>query len=269
MRIYFFITVVVFCFTSCRKHELPVQEPFFKIDSINRSYLLGIANIHAGYNPWAPVSFLFKYDNQNNFKVRVGGFIIDHYSTGTVTDFITEIYDTVIYSNNTVELITKSSVSGLSVAANRRVYTLANNKIQMKVAYATTSPQQNDTTLYYYHSNKTIDKLVEKHYGYFIIKTFAFNNSGNLDYVSGKTYSSWDNTLVSSTEEMFGNYDSSINPLIRFGIWDETYYRSLTVNNFRSYSYEKKDEVTNTVLETRNIRFNLQYNNQGVVDFSK
>jgi hypothetical protein len=270
MRIYLFILVAVFCFTSCKKSALPIQESFIRIDSINRGYLLGEDNMQAGVNyNLQPDFFLFRYDEQNNFKVRVGGFLTNYFSSGNYKVFISLIYDTVIYKNNTVDLITKSSTINLSINPNTRVYTFVKGKIQMKVAYHTNSSLENDTTLYYYQPNQVLYRVVEKYSGFYTNKTFSFNSAGNLDSVSGKTYSTADNTLLSTTVEKFGNYDNSTNPLKNFGIWDETFYRSLTKNNFRSYCYEKRNVIGNYIEGTRNFKFDLQYDNNGYVDFTK
>ena len=178
-----------------------------------------------------------------------------------------ELYDTVVYSKNKIELITKSSNANLPVNENRRTFTFANGKIQMKVAY--TSAQENDSTLYFYRPDHLLDKVVEKYSGQYTIKSFSFNSSGNLDSVSGKTYYTVDSTLLSTTQENFGNYDSSPNPLTGFGIWDETFYRSLTKNNFRSYHFEKRNVPGNYIEQTADFKFNLQYDSNGVVDFAK
>jgi hypothetical protein len=267
-RVCIFISVAVLCLTSCKKHELPIQQPVIKIDSINRGYLLGKDNMHTGVNiDLKPECFCFKYDGQNNFKVRTGGFLTNHYSTGSYLVFMPDLYDTVEYSKNKIDLIRKSGYPGIAVNENRRTYIFANGKIQMKIAY--TSAQETDTTLYFYGTDQLLDKVVEKFGGQYTIKNFSFNSSGNLDSISGKTYYSIDNTLLSTTQETFGNYDSSTNPLKGFGIWDETFYRSLTKNNFRSYHFETRNVPGNYIEQRGDFKFNLQYDSNGVVDFAK
>jgi len=262
------IFIAVFCLTSCKKRELPIQQPVIKIDSINRGYLLGKDNMHTGENiDLKPECFFFKYDGQNNFKVRTGGFLSNHYSTGSYLVFMPDLYDTVEYSKNKIDLIRKSGYPDIAVNENRRTYIFANGKIQMKIAY--TSAQESDTTLYFYGTDQLLDKLVEKYGGRYTIKNFSFNSSGNLDSVSSKTYYTVDNTLLSTTQETFGNYDRSTNPLKGFGIWDETFYRSLTKNNFKSYHFETRNVPGNYIEQTGDFKFHLQYNSNGVVDFAK
>jgi hypothetical protein len=267
IRIYLFISVAVLCLTSCKKRELPIQQPVIKIDSINRGYLLGKDNMHAGVNiDLKPEYFCFKYDGQNNFKVRTGGFLTNHYSTGSYLVFMSDLYDTVEYSKNKIDLIRKSGYPDIAVNENRRTYIFSNGKIQMKIAYTS---QENDTTLYFYGTDQLLDKVVEKRRGQYTIKNFSFNSSGNLDSVSGKTYYTIDSTLLSTTQERFGNYDSSTNPLKGFGMWNETFYRSLTKNNFRSYHYESRNVPGNYIEQTGDFKFDLQYDSNGMVDFAK
>lgn len=180
-----------------------------------------------------------------------------------------ELYDTVVYSDNEIELITKSNNAYIPLNENRRTYTFANGKIQMKVAYTANSTPENDTTLYFYGTDQVLDKVIEKHGDQYTIKIFSFNSSGNLDSVSGKTSYAIDSTLLSTMQEKFRNYDSSPNPLRGFGLWDETFYRSLTKNNFRSYNFEKRNVPGNYIEQTGDFKFNLYYDNEGAVDFAK
>lgn len=269
MRNYFLIIVPAFFFMSCRKSGLTMPEPKFRIDSINRGLLLGTTNIHTGYNPFGSTdAFVFNYDNRKNFRSRIGGFFNVVYSGGSSGFFSPEVYDTVIYRNNTIEVTTHSR-NGFYVDPNKRLYTLSNGKIQMKIAYASDLTQRNDTAFFYYRANQNLDRMVEKSSGIYTVSNFSFNSAGNLDSVSAKTYRTGDNTLLWTIAEKFGDYDNSMNPLKYFGIWDETFYRSLTINNFRSYHFQKTYGTNTSVSEYGDFKFNLQYDSKGMVDFTK
>ena len=269
MRNYLLIIVLGFFFIACRKSGLTMPEPKFKIDSINRALLLGTANIHSGYNPFGSTdAFVFNYDNRKNFRSRIGGFFNVVYSGGSSGIFSPDVYDTVIYRNNTIEVSTHSR-NGFYVDPNKRRYTLSNSKIQLKITYASDLTQGNDTAFFYYGTNQNLDKVVEKFSGSYTISTFSFNSLGNLDSVLSKTYRTGDNTLLWTIAGKFGDYDNSINPLKYFGIWDETFYRSLTRNNFRSYHYQKTYGTSIFVSEYGDFKFHLQYDSKGMVDFTK
>lgn len=118
-----------------------------------------------------------------------------------------------------------------------------------------------DTIFYYYDAQNRI-KTTEQHFEWFVItKTYTFDAAGNLTKISGvKEYR--DAEVATTTEEIFGGYDNKPNPLKGLCLWQDYFYRSLSNNNFTSYTY-----ISGSTEETKN--WTLFYDGNGKVDYSK
>lgn len=68
--------------------------------------------------------------------------------------------------------------------------------------------------------------------------------------------------------EHFSEYDNAENPLKNLVIFEETFYRALSKNNFKRYDrkeYNSADELTGTSFRT----WTLQYDSNGKVKFDQ
>jgi hypothetical protein len=96
-----------------------------------------------------------------------------------------------------------------------------------------------------------------------IVKNLVYVG-GNLTRVEGTQTDVFNNR--STTLELFSEYDAAPNPTKGLRIFDEVFYRSLSKNNFRKYSYEGRNSA-GYVFATRNSSWELTYDNEGVPVF--
>lgn len=72
--------------------------------------------------------------------------------------------------------------------------------------------------------------------------------------------------MQSKVVEEFSNYDSAINPIKNLSLFEETFYRSLTNNNFRKYERKEYDVDNNLILFSFK-NWTLIYDESGKVKF--
>ena len=88
-----------------------------------------------------------------------------------------------------------------------------------------------------------------------------FYSGANLIKIEGLESDRWNNKTT--TLELFEDYDSAPNPTKPLMIFDKIFYRSLSYNNFRKYSFEKR-ESSGIVVARTNRSWVLVYDDLGV-----
>lgn len=200
--------------------------------------------------------------------IRTSGFPIAH--------FIKEIYDTLIYKNNQITILTKESPnSQVNIAANQKDIFLENGKIIKTIQYYEFGDKENYTVYFTYTNNKLSKKIGYLNNKLNFQSDFYFNSDNNLDSIVSRTskYNRLTNTIEIDLnskrriKEVFENYDKYSNQLKQFYVFDETFNRSLSMNNYTKSNYYFYDE-NGEVLNEWHIVYNLKYEN-GNVDFCK
>ena len=117
-------------------------------------------------------------------------------------------------------------------------------------------------TLKFSYSGTNISSITTYNKGIKSKAWLYFNTSGNLDSIITKygdlnfiSLTNYSYSLNESTKkrrkEVFSNYDTYQNPLKNLIIFDETFNRSVSKNNFRSYSeyyYDKNNSQQNSLV---------------------
>lgn len=204
----------------------------------------------------------FEYSGDKVIK-RIGGFIATPASSGFSGLYTEYIHDSVQYLNkNTIRIFTADNFEELNVTPNEREITLEDGRIVRKITATNLETGEGADTIFYYYDSQNRIKTTEQHFEWFIItKTYTFNATGNLTKILGvKKYR--DGEIVGTTEETFDGYDNKSNPLKGLCLWQDYFYRSLSNNNFTSYTY-----TSGSAWEKRN--WTLFYNSNGNVDYSK
>jgi hypothetical protein len=204
----------------------------------------------------------FEYSGDNVMK-RLGGYISIAGSGGSSGFYTESIYDSVQYLNkNTIRIFATDNIGELNVSANEREITLEGGRMVRKITSRDLDTGKNADTIFYYYDSQNRIKTTEQHFEWFVItKTYTFDAAGNLTKISGvKEY--WDGEIGATTEETFGGYDDKPNPLKGLCLWQDYFYRSLSNNNFTSYTY-----ISGSTEEAMN--WNLVYDINGNVDYSK
>lgn len=204
----------------------------------------------------------FEYSGDKVIK-RIGGFIAIPASSGFSWLYTEDIYDSVQYLNkNTIRIFTTDNFEELNVNPNEREITLEDGRMIRKITATDLETGEGADTIFYHYDVQNRIERTEQHFEWTIItRTYTFDAAGNLTKISGvKKYR--DGEVATTTEEIFGGYDNKSNPLKGLCLWQDYFYRSLSNNNFTSYTY-----TSGSAEETKN--WSLVYDSNGNVDYSK
>jgi hypothetical protein len=203
----------------------------------------------------------FEYSGDKVVK-RIGGFIAISASNGFSLLYTEQIYDSVQYLNkNTIRIFTADNFEELNVNPNEREITLEDGRMVRKITATDLETGEDADTIFYYYDTQNRIERTEQHFELSTLtRTYTFDAAGNLTKISGvRKYR--DGEVITTTEETFGGYDDKPNPLKGLCLWQDYFYRSLSNNNFTTYTYIAGDT------ETKN--WTLVYNSNGNVDYSK
>ncbi|HEX8334931.1 MAG TPA: hypothetical protein VF622_20060 [Segetibacter sp.] len=266
MRILLLLTVASFLFWCCsEKNDIkpnPETIIFPKIEVIQGTYLFSKEE-HAASSRVSGGYAAFKYIDDKPSK-RIGGFFSMSSSSGYSGFYTSDIYDTVQYSmNDNITVLSKDNIDGADIYPSKREFTVEGGLIVKKITYDEVATRHdNDTMHYFYNAEKMLIKT-EQHFKYNIItRDYFYNGTNNLQKISGNKRSRIDGATFSTSEELFGGYDNKANPLKGQTLWQDLLYRTLSKNNFTTYTYKSGSDT-----ETRN--WALKYDSNGNVDFSK
>lgn len=265
MRIIFSLILLVLF--SCKKRD-DLSNQGSDIGTVNAQYFIKWSYPYAtGTNLLA--TSMFNYESKKPIK-RSGSYlpIFGGYDNNSYTD---QVYDTIIKINSQ-KLLLQSKNKLPSGSPNTPKWEVEFNgdtplkRISYVYYFGNYIPT--DTGIYYYDANKRVEKI-EFHntvqgVSYLFTKTFSFNNE-NLQKVTS-VYLREPNTVLFSTEEEFSSFDNKPNPLKALWLWDDLYYRSLSANNFSTYTIKRFDAQNNLTDSTRRV-WNLQYDGKGNISY--
>jgi hypothetical protein len=117
--------------------------------------------------------------------------------------------------------------------------------------------------VFYFYDNQNRLNKTEQHYGsVIVVRNYLYDENRNLQKITGSSRFDDESTIFDQTEETFGGYDNKPNPLKGPCLWQDLLYRTLSTNNFTTYSYRGSNGY-NT------ISYTLVYGANGNVDYSK
>ncbi len=211
-----------------------------------------------------------EYDNNLNVSKRIGSYRSMDPGSGFNFALDNQIYDQVTRSNNEVFIEQKTTSNIFSIFKfERKLFFNNQNQIIKKTIFRelpTIYYPQRDTILFTYDIN---GKIIETNRGRLTninekVKLY-YNSVNNLDSIVSKIYIG--NNIVSKTIEKFSNYDSSINTIKKLFIFEETYARSLSKNNFQTYEKKIYERADNELTYESYKNWNLIYDSNGLVKF--
>lgn len=193
-----------------------------------------------------------EYDNQNRMNKKIGGMIQTSVAWSSVAWLLTDsIYTDFEYVGNKIHLIEKTSpYSNIHIPENKTTNVLDNdNKIIQKIIFKEKNNIQisNYDTINYTYDN--YGKLIS----YLKTSTDVYQNISRRNLEKSDIYYSNENVdsiiTISSTKysdlpyikynlketKKFGGYDSAQNPFRKLQLFEETFNRSLSKNNFTEY----------------------------------
>ena len=241
---------------SCNKINDPLYSSIPKTESINEKYLID-KEYHEGIN-YLGGNTHFQYFNNKVLK-RIGGYILIPSTSGFIKFHTNDVYDEVEYkNNNTIVLITKDRLNTL--AGNKREITLKYGNIIKKI---TVFNQYADTIHYYYDSKNRLNRTDQYLSRQIITKSYSFDRNDNLQKIF-TVQRMRDGQIANhyTSEEHFGGYDNTKNPLKGFVLWQDIFYRSLSRNNFTTYTFSDRNNF-------ERLNWELNYDIHGYADFSR
>lgn len=264
------ISVLVLMFSCSSEDSIPSEtETEYSPQSyhfINMDYPVGMV-----LSPTLDNLVKICYDSNNKITKRIGGIVYYSAGSGGGTGFTDEIYDELIYSSNQININRKISSTSYSIYNFERKLILDNNKrFVRKFIYqenAVYPNPTNDTINYFYNSLGQISETFKGDLDLYNEKTkFYYNGNGNLDSIVLKKHYQ-NEPYYSKTKEVFSNFDNTPNPMKKLIIFEETFNRALSKNNYSKYekfTYDSSNNLINT--EFRN--WTLQYDSSGNINFN-
>lgn len=181
--------------------------------------------------------------------------------------------DDIIYQNNQINIISKSENEDMFPKFEKQISLNGDKILQilnigsyttdtLKFSYSKNilsfitvyNKGVKSKSTFYFNKNKNIDSIVTK--------------SGTMNYVSSTDYSySFDGSTKRRKKIILSNYDHVKNPLKKLILFDETFIRSLSENNYKSYGeyFYNDDNTKSSYLE---YTWNLIYENNKI-NFAK
>lgn len=246
----FYLVVALLLILSCSNDEIESAEiepvDNFRIENYHASYI----NYNSFLTP-GPNLVKFEYDEHNRIIKRVGDVLSTSFGTLILSD---SLYTDLTYNNDKVHLEKKIiPFGGISqIYQNEAFITLnADNKMSQKIRnYQTNSGFEIDTINYTYSNNKLISYINTSNreltlwtgenidIRYFEESDLYYSNNNLDSIVTLYSYkiNVFDYTVLQNKEtKIFSGYDSSENPFRKLQIFEETFNRSLSENNFTEY----------------------------------
>jgi hypothetical protein len=202
---------------------------------------------------------------------RIGGSIPVISAGGIGGIHTTVIYDTVEYTApNEITIESKDNSDYFDVYPLPRVITLEDGRVARKITYGYKENgynAANDTIYYSYSENgfsagnvHRLIKTVQYLRGLAVTRDYSYDPKGNLQNITTVTNSRYTG-YADTAKEIFGGYDDKPNPLRGVCLWEDLLYRTLSTNNFTTYTYKRGSDF-----ESKN--WKLVYDNEGNVDYS-
>lgn len=244
---------------SCDKDDISLRDNL-KMENYITGYMNYDPNLYTPYIPPYPGGFLvqFEYSKYNVVK-RKGGFLR---VGGNYDGFFEDIVDELSYSKNKIVIEKKSYNPQINRLYNRiRTIELSNEGLMLKKTIlelgASGRFDEIDTVTiqYSYDSERLLKSSHKKIFD--VSYTAYFPNINGLKYFEDASYYYTSKNLdsivtiiqnfdeqtgihkpIRKIVEIFSDYDSASNPTKNLFMFDETFKRSLSENNYGSYANE-------------------------------
>ncbi|MEL7589273.1 MAG: hypothetical protein AAGU19_21345 [Prolixibacteraceae bacterium] len=208
------------------------------------------------------------YDKDSRIVHRIGDLISVNPNSGVSYVLSENIADTLIYKGNSI-VITKHIVTGENwLTSYRRELLIKDGMLVRKVFdddyYGMDYYGVNDfdTVLYYYNGYKQVEKTSALNPYRQMDSKFKYDENGNLSMVVSETYYRDTNDTFYKDTLRFSDYDNSPNLTKELILFEECFFRSLSVNNFRKYSFKRVNLENDQVsTEERSWAFYYDENN--------
>lgn len=259
---FFFVLILSFLFFGCSRDDNADQYGFepvddFYIQNYHGFYAIYGGNLSSSYDGDDKVKFI--YDDENRIIERIGDIVYTSSGSGVGGYLHDSLYTEITYETNKATLIKKIHPFGgfSQVPENEQVITFdSRGRMTQKINYHEyNSPAQIDTTNYIYENDKLVEYTKTYTYNYsindndvslrFFEEFSLYYTNANLDSIIRIHKSKYSEepyvVILSERAYVFSGYDSSKNPFRKLSMFDETFFRSLSKNNFTDYRVKTRN----------------------------
>ncbi|NCD69314.1 hypothetical protein GSY63_08090 [Mucilaginibacter sp. R11] len=259
--------------TGCKKDSIdsPIDEsaifPTSKIKSISYKDIIEPTwnRFTDGIDiPFEADSMRLSYDSQGHLTKKLGLWLSLSSATGySGAFFIKKLGDTLDYSKNSVVVSKKNFGDPFwgTPQQDPATLTFSGKKLVKVTTYSSGVKVPLDTTVFTYDSKGILQKSVTKIFWRGTQTLLYKFTQGNLTEIDGRVVN-YDGSEFGTSTELFWDYDTAPNPLYGFCLLPETFYRSLSQNNFRKYSITIKNASSQVVFSSEHW-FYLAYDKSG------
>jgi hypothetical protein len=244
-------------FIGCRKSEYQPEYPLLTEYRLNTM-------LYPNASTFIDSKIKLVYNHSGQIAQRIGGLIGTNPNSGFSYRFYDRMADTVLYGNNTITIKKyEMPYADFQYAIPyERVLILNNGKIITEICENDPNMPK-DTTHYYYNNLGQLSSIEHLFYGEIEKKSeLIYNGKGNLTQIvsiyPNLNFDEYKDTIL------FTGYDNSPNLTKKLFIFPECFYRSLSNNNFSSYSY-KKYSSDNHIVESKSSTWHFSYDSNNLL----
>lgn len=270
---YFLVLVILSVISCCRTND--------DLEEIN-TQISDVIKFKAKYMEFPrPLAYLpnesepeiveLEYNNKGQVVKKNGDILFMSASSGVPYALSKTIYAQVHYDNDKI-MIEKKFFDPNVYSSYRKEIFMNNNQIEKIITYTGQSSIR-DTVVFTYNNQK-ITKTIKRNI-YPKEEALYYYTEDNLDSIVTRGYrydpvtdeDYIDYNAKGRDKVIFSNYDKYSNPTKKLIIFDETYFRSLSKNNYQKIIF-KSIWDDGSVHSNYEESWNLKYKN-GQVDFSQ
>jgi hypothetical protein len=205
--------------------------------------------------------FYLNYDSKGRITKRIGGFLNYSNPIGFLY-FSNNVFDTIIYKKDTIRVrtILNGETNGQfhEYLLGEKIIQLNSNGQYIKSYSDIYSPR------YYYYNDKnqiseTLDSIISTPENIYVSSAkYFYSENGNLEKIERRLIRDMFSTEVQidTTYTYYSNFDNASNPFNELQIFNDTFLRSLSKNNFSKYtSLDATGDFTFSYNECGNIIF--------------
>ena len=244
----------LFIVIGCRNDELNSSEIEQQSITEYKATYMDYRNLNYGiafYTLFGGENIKLEYKNGKISK-RISNLLL-YRNDGPQIPIYFNTIDEVTYENNSIKVIFKSDNESFFPTYQKQI-SLDGDKIsQILITKSNTTD-----TLKYTYKNNLLDYITTYNKGIKSKSSFYFNSNknvdsiitryGNMNYISNTDYSYTFNEITKKRKKLiFKNFDNYKNPLKNLIIFDETFNRSLSENNYKffgEYFYDENNFMT-------------------------
>ncbi|MBZ4042758.1 hypothetical protein [Flavobacterium hibisci] len=260
MKLVKFLSLLSFLyFTSCSTDENN-KETDNDLKSYSTEYM-DYSNLMVG----SIGSVKLEYDSQRRIIKKNGGFSPLPASLGNETYiFSPDVTEAIVYTNNEIKIT--RNIPNINLFFERKIVVDNQNRIIKKIIYKQ-DPELNDSIFYTYNNLNQIDETIKLYGKPNYLSKFSqkakyyYNPQQNLDSIVTVNFEEGQQVTGVRIVEKFSNYDNAANPLKKLILFDETYYRAISKNNYSKY--EKLSYSNDKLTEKTNKNYQYRYDASG------